>query len=117
MREGDFILVGNKEINLEELKRKSVSYGTLDSYCLSLVPKYIRHNQTIVNNQKYLVALYLRRIESIPYKKRMDLCEHLLHNVRVTGVTTTILDFNDIIMETDIEKLIKYILQKERSNE
>ena len=111
------MLVGTKEINLEELKHKAVNYGTLDTYCMDLVPKYIQHVQAIVDNQKYLVALYLRRINSISFNRRVELCEHLLKDVRVTGVTSTVLDFNDIMAETDIEKLLRYILQRREYNE
>lgn len=103
------MIVGCKDIDLEELRKSAKDATSLIHYAENLVPRILRHHVAIVNNQKYLVALYLRNIKSIPYKRRIDLCEELLTEVSVTGVINTIIDFNDILMSINIDELIDYL--------
>lgn len=103
------MIVGTKDIDLEELRRSAKDATSLINYAESLVPRVLRHHVAIVNNQKYLVALYLRNMNSIPYKRRINLCEELLAEVSVTGVINTIIDFNDILTSINIDELIDYL--------
>ena len=80
---------------------------------MSLVPRCIRHIQAIVDNQKYLAALYLRNIQSIPYNTRKQRCEELLSGISVTGVINTVTDFEDILLQVDMDLLITFLFKEE----
>lgn len=103
------MIVGTKYIDQTELKSHCKNLEMLKEYCSLLVPRVIRHNLAIVNNQKYLVALYVRDFKSIPYQDRKALCEGLLKDVSITGLANEIYDFEDLIDEVNIEKLSKYL--------
>ena len=103
------IVVGTKDIDFEELKNAVSDRSTLEHYAVSLVPRCLRHVQAIVDNQKYLVALYLRDMQSIPYKLRKLRCEELLSGISVTGVINTVVDFEDILMQVDMDMLVTYL--------
>lgn len=103
------MIVGTKYINLEELAEHIKKGANLDIYCLSLVPKYLQHITPIVMNQKYVVALHIRKIESIPYKIRKEKCETLLSSIHLTGVPTQLIDMGDIMCRVDVDKIVRYI--------
>lgn len=105
------MIVGTKRVNLKELAKVAEDKSTLLAYARGLVPIYLQHRQEIVNNQLYLVALYLRTLESIPWYTRKELCEFLLKGVYITGVPNYIVDVKDIRAVTNIEKLKRYILE------
>ena len=52
--------------------------------------------------------MLVRNIRSIPFDRRKDLYEGLLHGVRVTGIINTIYDVEEVIGEVDMEKLARY---------
>lgn len=103
------MIVGTKDISPYAVKKHCTSITALRDYCEVLVPRVLRHIKPIVNNQKYIVALVVRNISSIPYKERKELCEELLSDVAVTGVINEIYDFEDIMYELDIDLLTKFI--------
>ena len=81
----------------------------LKDYCELLVPRVIRHQRAILDNQKYLVALYVRDFKSLPYTERKELYEGLLKDVSVTGIANTVYDFEDLLSNSNIEKLARYV--------
>lgn len=109
------MIVGNKNIDLGKLRRVCKTEESLVNFCESLVPKYVRHISAIRDNQRYLVALHLRRIESIPFKEREYWSNYLTNDIRVTGLLNSIVDFNDLISHTDIRTLVNYITQENQN--
>ena len=107
------IIVGNKEINLEELKTVAYDKVKLENYATELVPRCIRHINAIVDNQKYLVALYLRNMQSIPYSVRKLRCEDLLSGISITGVINTVIDFEDMLLQVDMDLLVTFLFEEE----
>lgn len=106
------MIVGNKDINLKELKKVYNNESLLNQFCMRQVPRYLWHNTAIVNNQKYLIALYLRKLESIPFKDREYWSNYLIDGITITGVPTRMVDFKDLLMYVDMDKLLQYIKQE-----
>ena len=102
------MIVGTKYVDMSELHRNCTDVMALREYCRLLVPRLFRHDTRIVDNQKYYVAMLVRNIRSIPFDRRKDLYEGLLHGVRVTGIINTIYDVEEAIGEVDMEKLARY---------
>lgn len=106
------MIVGCREVDLKKLKSVYNVQESLDNYCISLVPKYVRHVKEIVDNQKYLVALYLRTLESIPFKEREYWSNYLTKDIHVTGLLNSIVDFKDLMLYTDVKQLVNFIVQE-----
>lgn len=95
------MIVGTKHL-VDGLRE---NLNDLESYAISLVPPALRHVQSIVDNQKYLIALEVRNMLSIPFKRRQMLYEQLLQGVRVTGSATEMYDLEDLLDVVDLQKL------------
>lgn len=109
------MIVGCKDIDFAALKRACRSETSLVRFVVDLVPTPLQHIPAIVDNQKYLVALQVRTIQSFAWQKRKDLCEALLQGVRIKGVSDTLYDYSDILLAIDSRAFAKY-LQEEREN-
>lgn len=95
------MIVGTKHL-VDGLRE---NLNDLEAYAISLVPPALRHVQSIVDNQKYLIALEVRSMISIPFKRRQMLCEDLLKGVRVTGSATELYDLEDLLDAVDMQRL------------
>ena len=105
------MIVGNTQIdNSKLLSCRDVQ--ALRDYALSLVPPYVRHIPAILDNQKWLVAVNLRKCKNIAFYKRTELANQLLTDVEITGDITTIISIDDCIRTSDIDYLM-YLLFKE----
>lgn len=105
------MIVGSKD--LRALKR---NINNLADYCTSLLPREVRHNGKILNNQKYLVALELRRMKDIDYSLRMKLCEELLEGVFLTGDISTIIEFHETLEFVDYNTLCYNLFKPRMEN-
>ena len=105
----DDMIVGCKDIPLNDLRRACSSHESLLSFALGLVPTPLRHLPQITDNQKYLVALYVRSLQSIDWQKKKYLCENLLMGVSVKGVSDVIYDYTDILAAIDPGAFKRYL--------
>ena len=96
------MLVGNKNVNIRELRNACSSPTALEQFAVSLVPEQVRHVRAIVNNQKYYVATMVRDFKSLPYARKQALCSSLLYGVTVCGVCNELFDYNDLLSAVDI---------------
>lgn len=103
------MIVGTTKLDYKSLKRFVGRPEELLVYTDNLVPKWARHIESIVLNQRYYVAIHLRNVLSIPYKQRMQLVEHLLSSVTLQGVTSEFVAITEIVDSCDKEALIKML--------
>lgn len=107
------MLVGTKNINMSELKKACDTEDSLLRYTLKLVPLPMKHMQAVISNQKYLIALNVRTIISIPWKRRKGLCEYILRGVVIKGAVDAIYDYQDLLEEIDVD-IFKELLNAEK---
>lgn len=103
------MIVGTKDVSPEEVRKHCRSVTALTSFCVELVPRLFRHDERIVSNQKYLVALMVRDLKSIPYETRRNLYEGLLEGVAITGVANEVYDIDYLMSQIDIDKLAMFV--------
>lgn len=103
------MIVGKKEIDYSELKSACASPDKLVQFADGLVPTPLRHLREIRDNQRYLVALQVRNIQSFSWKKKQVLCEALLQDVRVKGVVDVLYDYTDLLRVIDREAFTRYL--------
>ena len=108
------MIVGRKDIDFTQLRQACRSEDSLLRFAISLVPTPLRHIPAIVDNQKYLVALHVRAIQSMPWQKRKDLCEHLLCGARIKGVPDMLYDYTDLLLAIDVEAFERYLREEEQ---
>lgn len=110
------MIVGKKVIDVERLRAVYLKPSALERYCESLIPRYARHLPHILDNQKYLVALAIRKEETLPIKLRKDICETLLKNTVVKGYLHSITEVEDLILSSDIDRLLRNLFKEELTN-
>ena len=99
------MIVGSKNINKSELAKCVSSVSKLIDYSDSLVPEYLRYQKEILFNQRYVVALAIREIQSIPYNDRVMLLDRFLRDTYITGVVDRIYDIEDLFDYVDKEEV------------
>lgn len=99
------MIVGSKNINKSELAKCVSSVSKLIDYSDSLVPEYLRHRKEILFNQRYIVALAVREIQSISYNDRVALLDNFLRDTYITGVVDRIYDIEDLFDYVDKEEV------------
>lgn len=99
------MIVGSKNINKSELAKCVSSVSKLIEYSDSLVPEYLRYRKEILFNQRYIVALAVREIQSISYNDRVALLDNFLRDTYITGVVDRIYDIEDLFDYVDKEEV------------
>ena len=99
------MIVGSKNIDRSELANRVSSVSKLIEYSDSLVPEYLRYRREILFNQRYIVALAIREIQSIPYSDRVTLLDNFLRDTYITGVVDRIYDIEDLFDYVDKEEV------------
>lgn len=99
------MIVGSKNINKSELAKCVSSVSKLIDYSDSLVPEYLRYRKEILFNQRYVVALAIREMQSIPYNDRVMLLDRFLKDTYITGVVDRIYDIEDLFDYVDKEEV------------
>lgn len=97
------MLIGRKTIDMNKLKQACSSPQRLIDWTISIIPPEVRHVRAIVDNQKYYVATHVRAFKSIPYPRKMQLCDSLLAGVEVKGVCNELYDYEDLLSHIDLQ--------------
>jgi hypothetical protein len=63
----------------------------------------------IVDNQRYLVAIEVRKINTLSFKYKKELYEKLLEGVTVRGTINTLIDIEDILSSVNVNKIFKLL--------
>ena len=100
------MIVGRKDIDFTKLKLACRSEDSLLRFTVDLVPTPLRHIREVV-----------RSLQSLPWQKRKDLCEHLLHGARIKGVPDTLYDYSDLLLAIDSEAFERYLREEDQRAE
>lgn len=109
------MLVGTRNLPHDKIK-EATTVSALRKLAVSQVPLLFRHVKEIVDNQKYLLALEVRRIYKNDYNKWHGLCEGLLEGVKVTGSVHSIYTCYELINKCDFDLIAKF-LEKDESDD
>ena len=104
------MLVGTKVIDHSRFN-KIKSVGQLEKLSISLVPEVLRHLPYVIDNQKYLVALYFRKYSDLPFKRKKELLDKFTENLAIKGSITNIISFDDILFEANVDVLMREVLK------
>jgi len=93
----------------DEILRHTRSTSELDKYVEDLIPPVLKHIDEVRQNQRYLIACYIRSMEQLSYEKRCKLCDHLMQNICITGTLNELYDYTDLERSVDMQKVFKYL--------
>lgn len=99
------MVIGSDVLNYDVLLRFIDDEYSLVKYVEHLVPSWARHIQSIVYNQRYFVAIHLRKVMTIPYHQKMRLVNALVENITLTGIPTQFITLENIIEHCDENQL------------
>lgn len=102
------MLVGTRSIP-STLIKEAKTVGALKKLAEKQVPLMFRHVKEIVDNQKYLLALQVRKLYKHDYNVWHPLCEGLLEGVHVTGSIHTLHTCAELLSECDVNIMENYI--------
>lgn len=102
------MLVGKRDIDIDELIRHSKSTEEFLEYADSLVPEVFRKVPGIVGNQRYLCCIALRNTERISWDRKKEILPILFSKSKLCGYVDTIMEVNNLIDIADMNKLIEY---------
>ena len=105
------MLVGTLNISSDEIN-KCKNGDALIAYAERCVPSIFRHVTEIVHNQRYLLALTVRKLYKNDYNKWHPLCKELLKGVRVTGSVSTIYTCADLLEVCDMKVMKKFLIKE-----
>lgn len=112
------MLVGTKVIPRDKLKEACKSKEDLEAFAISLVPRVLRHVDSVINNQKYLVAVEIRSLRGLLFLEKKHLTESILEGVYITGSINTLIDMEDLLISTNADLLFKEVFKEEiKANE
>lgn len=109
------MLVGTRSLSTDKIK-EATTPASLCALAEEQVPLLFRHIKSIVDNQKYLLALEVRKIYKGDYNKWHTLCEGLLEGAKVTGSVHTVYTCYELLNKCD-KGLMERFLDKEGAND
>lgn len=101
------MIVGNSNITIEDVVNHSRSYEELIEYSDSQIPIEWRHITEIVNNQRYVCALLLRK-SNVKWDKKKPIIDRIMSEVTIVGYTNTLYDAKAIWGELDVKEVQSY---------
>lgn len=111
------MIIGNAEINYEELREYRSRPNELIQYVENTIPCWARDIPSIKDNQRYYVAIHLRKMLTLSYKERMVMVECLTTNIKIRGVIfsfTPIQELIDVCNKEQLILMLKEVLSNER---
>lgn len=103
------MIVGTTNIDYEDIKLLVGKPEELIIYAESLVPVWARHITCLAHNQRFYIAIHLRRVLSIPYKLRIEMCEALISGINVRGVMSSFTSITEILDVCNKEMLVEML--------
>lgn len=106
------MIIGTKVIDEQEIISLLRQGEDITSYVENLVPRLIRTPE-VVGNQRYYIALRLRKNKTLSYYQKAKFCEIILDGAKITGSVNNLIDFRDILGSVNMDKLMQYVFNKE----
>lgn len=107
------LIIGTKNVDINKVNNIILTnMDGLVEYVESLVPSVLATRE-IKDNQRYYVALLLRKNPHISYELKVQACKKLIEGIYINGNQDTIITVEDLIAESDFKRLLKYLFRKE----
>lgn len=75
------------------------------NYAESLVPSWCKHLDWLVMNQRYYLAVHIRNLTSMPYKKRKALVDNLIQGIKLSGIVSEFITIYTVLSVCNLDLL------------
>lgn len=103
------MLVGKIDIDEKKLAISSRSVETFLEFSDSLVPKAFSGCNAIINNQRYLCCVKLRKIDSVSWDVKRQLLDKVLSNLSIIGYMDELVEVEKLCSIVNMYKVQEYI--------
>lgn len=100
------MIVGVVDVNVNDLERALKTGTSVTTFATNLIPIWAQHIPGIIDNQKYLVALAVRKL-GLNYKQCELLMSELCDNIHLTGSLNRVITVNELISVCNKDLLLK----------
>lgn len=109
------MIIAERKLDYSYLKDNISNTEKIVDYAIGLVPKWARHIESVVDNQRYYVAIHLRNMLSIPYKLRSNATNKLIDGITISGMMSDFVTIDEILNECNKEQLVQALLWSKRN--
>lgn len=103
------MLVGNASVTVDSVSAHAVNVQTLFKYSDSLVPKEFSGCKGIIDNQRYLCCVLLRKSTTVSWEHKKQLLNEAMPQIRVSGLTSSVLSVDILKTYANQERLRGYL--------
>ena len=99
------MIVGSTKVNFDELRHYIGKPLELVAYAESLVPTWARHMKPLLGNQRYYLALHVRKMLTLSYQQRKVMTDALTNGIKLHGNLSEFVSITEIVQSCDLEVL------------
>lgn len=110
------MIVGTTNINTHEALKHLKTHEEFNKYAKSIIPKFFGVVPEIVDNQKYLILLSIRKDNTIPWDVKKPILKEFMQGIKIIGYTDTLIDYDTVMSMCDIDVLKAYGRKKDVYN-
>ena len=103
------MLVGKIDIDEKKLAVSSRSVETFLEFSDSLVPKAFNGCKAIIDNQRYLCCVKLRKIESVSWSVKKPLLDEVMSGLSIIGYMDELVEVEKLCSIVNMYKVHEYI--------
>lgn len=106
------MIIGSALFDVKTLEKYYDNAEKLISYVDSLVPLWASHIAGIYDNQRYYVAIRIRKTISLPYSIRMSIANILIDGVVLRGIMNCFVDITELVNMCDKQSMLQMLEQE-----
>ena len=103
------MLVGKFDISPEDVGKHTDSIKSFLDYSDSFVPVEFSHLEKVLENQRYLCCMLLRRSENVSWTIKNNILNHVLSHISICGFADSLIDIGTIYNFVDMKKVDRYL--------
>ena len=102
------MLVGMCDLAMIHVEEHLSSVDDFLEYADSLVPEDFRHHQAIIDNQRYVCCLVLRKNKLVPWDIKKPIIKEVMQDIKVTGYVDSLIEVTSLFGYSDRNTILKY---------
>jgi len=102
------LLVGNSKVTVLDIERNCWDVDSFIKYSDSLIPEEFRSVQAIVDNQRYLNCLLLRKSKKLSFEQKNKILNEIMKNISIVGYCNEVEDISAVYSLVNEKLVSKY---------
>ena len=102
------MIVGKRDVDINELLKHSNSTDEFLEYADSLVPLAFRKVTGIIGNQRYLCCLVFRNSERVSWDRKKQMLPILFSKSKICGYIDCVIEAGDLLDMANLDRVLEY---------